>query len=45
MTDRRPRWDISGGAGLKYRAGWGTLTGLLAYTHRDYRDSYGIDDQ
>ncbi len=35
-------WDIGAGAGVKFSAGWGTLSGLLSYTHRDLRNNYGL---
>jgi hypothetical protein len=43
-NDNENRWDIAAGAGVKYVADWGTITGMLSYTHRDLRDNYGQAD-
>jgi hypothetical protein len=43
-NDNENRWDIAAGAGVKYVADWGTVTGTLSYTHRDLRDNYGQAD-
>ncbi len=33
-------WDIMAGAGVKYNAGWATLSGMLAYTHWVFDNNY-----
>ncbi len=33
-------WDITAGAGVKYDAGWATLSGMLSYTHWDFNNTY-----
>ena len=35
-------WDIGAGAGIKYRADWGVVSGLLSYAHRDFSNSYAL---
>ncbi len=33
-------WDITAGAGVKYDAGWATLSGLASYTHWSFDNNY-----
>jgi hypothetical protein len=33
-------WDITAGAGMKYNAGWATLSGMLSYTRWDFDNQY-----